>query len=388
MDNQRLVIYSLPICGGAIVTHLAILSELFDALLESRVHSTTPDLVFGSSGGSVSAYVAMAGDWQADGITRVIKDLDPEMFLRSWFPKEMNYIPTGLLGIFNGGLYDQGYGGEYMLNKYFTPLTVSRTEIWCGTVNDTYRKAEFFCNKKKEDAMIQNASFFESKEYFGALDLNYLGDKDQIIADISKIIIASSTIPLLFRGTDYNSNIYVDGGVMYPSPTTPFKAEIYKILTNTNQYQPKHQEVTIDCEGNIIQPKCGTKKRFCHYYICPRNIDSSGYLQKSNIPGMRHITQLLNTSLLEDRFSGVEIIRMLAGPAINNIKYVNFPKVNQTNLIDILKWIDCIAEHYSLIFYPLVDLSINMTNFTSCELTEKIERTRGEYGMKVCFLPF
>ncbi len=62
-------IYCLPISGGALVSHLAILQELYDARIKandrkkSGYFSYAPNLALGSSGGNVSIFIAQSADW-------------------------------------------------------------------------------------------------------------------------------------------------------------------------------------------------------------------------------------------------------------------------------------------------------------------------------------
>ena len=99
-----LSVYCLPISGGGFVAQLGLLSELYVAkwiaegkrLKGSKAYQ--PNLVFASSGGNVAAYIAMAGDWSPEGMTRVAEKISTPMFIRSWFPDYMSFIPTWIIG--------------------------------------------------------------------------------------------------------------------------------------------------------------------------------------------------------------------------------------------------------------------------------------------------
>ena len=355
--------YSLPVSGGSFVAQLGLLSEVYDSQLRLNngmfrsKSDYEPDLVFSASGGNISAYIGMAGKWTPEGILRVCQDIESEMFIRSWFPKSLNFLPTGLVGIFNGSLYQYGYGGRYLFNSYFTPFSITRTEVWTGTYNVDRRRAQFFCNRNEKDAYIKKDSFKDESNLYGEMPLEYLnGD----VNTISDVVTASASIPLLVKAKAVNGENYADGGTMYASPSSLFTDELYKLVNG--------------------------EFRLRGYYFSSYDMDTPDILKSiSGTFGVSEINQLIHTNALLDRAALFKILYQLSGGDSEPIIRKDFPLLKRWGLVEILKIVnEC--SHCIINLYPAGSPSIKMNKFTIKDIVREIEKSRDDYGAIVWYL--
>jgi len=396
MRHKNLIVYSLPVSGGAFVSQLGLLSELYDALIISKIHAYKPDIAMASSGGNVAIYATMAGGWSPAGIKRVTAGMTKDMFTRSWFPTGLQKIPSLMAGIFYGAVYDEGYGGKLVYERYFTSTSIADVEIWTGTVNRDTVKAELFCNKAQSHALIQNARFFEDKDFFDTMNLNYLGEYDDIVERIANVSMASASIPYLVKNKVIDYDTYIDGGVMYASPTTQLKGELYNLITgHVEPTTTSHPEFDIEADGIVSCVKdiqVNQPRRLCHYYICSYDTDAA-YVKSTiqgdiKIPLVDTLSQSIHASVLVDRMTIPDMIKALAGDRFPEIQHITYPLVTTVELAQILRWLDLHAEHYSCILYPYGEVSISIASFTAEDIQTAIEVTRQRYSVRLCLLPF
>jgi predicted acylesterase/phospholipase RssA len=395
---EDLIIYSLPVSGGAFTNQLALLSELYEALAISKAHKIQPDIALGSSGGNIAIYTAMAGDWTSSGINRVVRLIERELFIRSWF--SLKFIPTILAGLFTGSVYRDGYGGNYMFKKFFTEESIQRTEVWTGTYNITTSRAEFFCNKTKNTALIQDNLFVDDRDLFGAMHLHYMGSQENLIKKLSTISVASASIPYLVKCQTINGHEYQDGGVVYASPTLALKNEIHNLITG--DIKSKLSSMGIEASrtkrfnvlpgGQILAVKrdCDKRqRRFCHYYFGSHDMDSVDHATyaKRNSPHVKY-SQVINASILIDRSAGIDILRALAGDRILEIKHLHYQKINFLELSKLLTYLQKRAEHYSCALYPYGSPAVKLTTFTTFDIINTVKCVRKHYGINVWYLPY
>lgn len=392
---ERLVVYSLPVSGGEFVAQLGLLCELYEALTKTRIYKPFPDLVFGSSGGNIAAYVAMAADWSPDGIMRVARHIEPEMFIKSWFPTGFKFIPSVVAGLFNKSVYNEGYGGEYLYRRYFTNTSIARIEVWTGTYNKDTNKAELFCNKSQSSCMIQNSDFYQTRHMYDTMPLQYLEDTDDRIKRLSEISAASASIPYVVKSKLIGTSKYADGGILGSSPTTQLGFLLYNIVMgHSEQSKADHEELLLSRCGTITVPKVQVlpKKRLCHYYICSYDVDapytkSTTTGVSTDIPLTELISKLIQSSILFDRMIGFNLVKALAGKELAKVQIVHFPELDYHKLNKILKWLYSHALHFSCILYPFTQSSITISGFTEKEILKCIATTRQYYGAKICYFP-
>ena len=121
-------LFILPVSGGAFPVQLGFIREL-------NKLGITPDISLGSSGGNVAAYIAAATGWNPENYVNIVKPIHNGMFLASWWPYYLSFLPSYIPGYFKGSIYANGTGADVYFKKMFQPETVIQTEIWSGTMN-------------------------------------------------------------------------------------------------------------------------------------------------------------------------------------------------------------------------------------------------------------
>lgn len=177
-----------------------------------------PDVTLASSGGNVAAYAASAADWRSEGIERVASGLGSCFFVRPWVPPP---FPGVLVGYFEGSVYDSGRGACGFLREYFTPSTITRHEIWTGTYNRATGRAAFFCNRAREQCLLDLSSLDTSLLH--CAPPVYLGGDIDLVAAVSH---ASASIPTLVPPQMIHGEPHIDGGTQWASPLKPLQEAV------------------------------------------------------------------------------------------------------------------------------------------------------------------
>lgn len=411
---QAFTVYCLPVSGGGFVAQLGLLSEVYAAkkrVLNGRFSGSKdyePDLVLASSGGNVATYVAMGGDWSPEGIVRVTSEVRNEMFIRSWVPDELSFIPSWLVGTFNGSFYRQGHGCGPLFRKLFTSDTIKRVEVWTGTFDRDNRKAQFFCNLDPGMSAI-NPNYFNENEFLSdSMPLKYLsGDLDRIAA----ASIASASIPLLVTKQKLDGVSYADGGTMYASPVTVMASEIYRIVMGDNRI-PENRKIKvtrsgdieatiptvegkvdvfeIDSHNNIVPPTVykTAPKHLRLIYFCSYQMDGpKGYTtQDSGLTPSALLEQILHSNILMDRKSAVDVLYRICGDNGSNVQYSNIHDMTTERLAKLLTVLDK-HDHYVIALYPHGAPSISLNSFKSKDSLLQIAAARAAYGVHIWYYP-
>jgi hypothetical protein len=385
MDD--LTIYCLPISGGRFISQLGLLCELYDAkkinlggnLNGSKYYQ--PNLVFASSGGNIATYIGLASDWNPISIERVLKDLKSEMFIKSWLPKELNFIPSWLIGTFKGNLYKQGDGSYEFFNYLFNEETISRVEIWTGTYDKNNNKAQFFCNLEEKNSLIKENSFKYNEFIFNSLPLKYA---DCNIKKISDITIASASIPVYVSKKNIDTGSYSDGGIMYASPINAMSLEICKLVTG-EEYKNIVEDIEIP--KTFFEEKIRTyNKKLRLIYFSSYDMENYKINNKNSEDDFENfkgtLKQIIHSSCLEDRNSAINILYKICD--FKNIKYCHKNELNTILLAETLKKLDCFL-HYVIVLYPIKKHAISISGFNAEEIVEKLKLSRENYGAHIWY---
>jgi len=412
-DCNDLWIYTLPVSGGGFVTQLGLLCELYEARkicnngkCKGR-KSYAPDLVLAASGGNVSSYLALSGDWSTPGIYRGVYQLDPKAFTRKWVPRELSIVPNIAIGVCKGSLYRKGYGACDLFTSLFTPKSVSSTEIWTGTYNNDLKSAQFFCNKRRDNSMINEVFFNEEQFLFDSLKLQFMNENIELI---SKVTIASASIPLIVPNQVISGTSYADGGCMYPSPLPVFINEIVRIVLNdtslprTSKLYYKKNEVkeeilnvwqdertfTVNIDGSyekeiynspVFIGNKNKSKNLRLVYFMPYQADRICLKKQTDFEKETDvISQILHAAMLRDRNTAIDILYRLC----SSVSYTFFPEMTTRKLAALLKKLSCF-KHYVLCLSPHGHPHIALTHFTPNEIMEKIEQTRHGYSVSIWY---
>lgn len=318
----------LPVSGGGFVSQLAILEHLCEI-------GFIPDLTLASSGGNVAAYVAAAANWKWSGIERIAKELSQTLFARPW----TSVISVSMIiGYFQGNVYNKGDGVNDFLSRYFTPTTIIKYEIWTGTYNKSRQKARLFCNRSKEDS-IMNTSY---------IDFNLTQSMEPVFTNgdigiISQESIASASIPALVPSQEIMGEHYIDGGVAGASPLTIMQEPILKYVEQKSDTLHLFYINSIDLDCPNINPS--------------RNVLDTWKQAAKDI---------IRSQMVIDRLVGYNLIKSYPG-TINTEECI----CDYNNLLRI-KEIQTKVKYSILEIYPTVKLEVELTKFNGDDIMEAI----------------
>jgi len=341
-------IYTLCCSGRFFPVQVALMMEAYDILKK-------PDIMLGSSGGNLTAYIALAGDFSPEGIQRICRGINSELLSHSWLPAYLNFLPSWLVGTFKGSLYKEGTGSNELLNTIFTRHNVSRVEIYTGTVEYHSGKQQLFCNKSKEDSILEKMPFdykinncCETKYLDGNIDL------------ISKACLASCSIPIYVLPVKIGENLYQDGGCNFFSPLTPLVDSIDSLTEekicndlHIDYFNCRDLESNLNTEGyfNIIQ-----------------NADNT-------------LNTLMKTLAIQDKLAGISLVKRSVFRDKYKMLYFE-GKCDREVLIQIEK-----SRKYSkrsfLELYVKKNLELDITNFNYDDIMNIVEKARKEYYFRL-----
>jgi predicted acylesterase/phospholipase RssA len=366
MSVDTFKIYIFPISGGEFPNQLALLSQVYYAILENTNGSFpgskgyAPDICFGCSGGNIAAYTGMAADWNPERIISICKEVDPQMFIRNWWPGPLGVLPSAIAGIVGGGsLYRSGYGVLPLFRELFpNPDKAMVTEILTLTFNQTEKKPQIFTNRGEDNSYLPPTAFTESNSFmYQVSDMTY---NDGDIEKISAATMASYSIPLVVQPRSIDGEKHTDGGVSYASPFTP----VHQLLAAS--YPP-----TSSRKLQITY--------FCSYDMNDPNTDRSSFYGKNSL-GIS-LQQMLHTSILGDRALALQLLRYF----VNNPSFEEGKKINTSELANLLLRLK--DKNYALILYPSGAPYINILDFTAKDIIDTIAEASSNYNYFVYFEP-
>lgn len=317
--SKILEVYIAPISGGGFPGQLAQIlyniqqkQKAFSEETENISSYYTPDLCMGTSGGNVALYISISGNFTEGGIKRVISSMNPEMFSQTWWPGPLSFIPTWVLGIFEGAIYKPGYGAENLLKAYNNDQSITKVEMWNTAFNKEQKRTGLFCNKNVNDTFISPLTY--STFDFKTLPLKFLNGN---IPEIARTVIGSASIPLLFKPVEIEGEEYEDGGITFPSPLTPLQNELYncvKGIVSPSPYSVIESSYPIP-EGTTQQIENLTQKRnkeILHMiYFSPYNMDNTNDSAASVLGNGSFLSSMTDASAIKDRFTGINLLQRL-----------------------------------------------------------------------------
>jgi len=339
-------IFVFPVSGGAFPIQLGLLSEL------TLNHNIKPHLSLGSSGGNIASYICHASNWKEDKMLQIINLLSPDMFAASWWPRYLTFMPSWMIGYFKGSLYACGSGSEILFHKMFTSDSICSTELWTGTLNRDTGKGQFFCNRQEKDSIIKPSNDTSINLFSrDCMPLTYMnGDLDYI----SKVTMASASIPVLVPEQIINDQKYVDGGTLFASPLTGLQDSILDLISDGKESLHIDYFSSFDMQINSGSSGSGT--------IYDNSTLSVG--------------ELIKSMCIQDRLGGIELLR--------TPKYAIFYTEldgDQENLkkIEELRSL----THKSLLeLYPIKNNSINLLTFTPKDILNLMNEAKTGYKLR------
>lgn len=352
-------LYVLPVSGGGFPVQLAGLSETYEALkinkgLWSGSKDYSPDLVCAASGGNVAAYLALAADWNIEGIYRILENVDSKLFVRSWWPENLAFMPTWMLSIFTGTLYQTGTGPSKLLEKIFNSHTIQNTEILTLTFNKTEYIPQIFSNVSPDSSLLPIQIPERDKILYDLQPIIYVnGD----LVKISEVCMASAAIPLITQEQIIDDCGYGDGGISASSPLSLTKDLISQVISREN--------------------------KFLHlFYYASYNLDDKENNNKFTYRGKSDLQisllSLVHSKLLNDRANAVELLNNLLNRPAEVTTYKNVDTNKFAEILESNK-----QQHCVFVFYPQSSEDVNIINFTFEDTKELIDSTRKNYNLDV-----
>lgn len=377
--NKILEVYIAPISGGGFPAQLQQLiyiteqkMKAFNTETEDVYTYYTPDLCMGTSGGNVSLYIALSGNFTEAGIKRVVSTLNPNMFSQTWWPTPLSFIPTWILGIFEGAVYKPGYGAESLLKAYNTKTSIQDIEMWNSAYNKTQKRTGLFCNKKNGDTFVSPITY--SSFDFKTLPLKFLSGN---IPEIAKTVIASASIPLLFKPVEIDGDEYEDGGITYPSPLTPLQEEIYNCVNGITQplsYAVSESIYPLPVSTPEEQASLLVKrdKEVLHMtYFSPYNMDDTKDNTDSALGNGTFLSVITDISAVKDRYTGLNLLLRMKEPN-QNIKVID-SRADENSIVNLHQYLQQYNNtHYFCELYVRENEWIDLNKFTPEDIFSKM----------------
>lgn len=389
-NSDNFSVYCIPVSGGALVSHLALLQVVYDARIKAiggikkGYFSYAPDIVLGSSGGNVSAFIGQASDWTSHGIQRNVMHMNSNLFMKKWVPEELSLVPDIPFFLVEGSLYNQGIGARPLFNKLFTPGTIQRSELWLGTYDIKHKKAQFFCNRSQSDSYITEPFFNEEQSLYFAMPLKFMdGDIDKL----ADICIASATIPAVVPSKNVDGLLYADGGVMYTSPLSVLHKEILRIVTGKERVPiAKSFQLETNTESNVefvySEKRDEKEKNLRMIYFYPYQPNGLQYPGTGRDIGIRsYLDSILNVSMMQDRNTAIELINVLSPEGLETETYIN---LTVDRLADIMKFLST-KKHYLIEMFPHRNPSINIIHIDGPGILAAMETVKRGFGAQVWY---
>ena len=210
-----------------------------------------PNICFGSSGGNISEYMDMAADYSTERLLSIFEKLNSEIFIKTWIPEGLEFIPNWLIGLTKNSLFRKGYGPHYIFQSVFDFNTIKKTEIITGTYDVESCRSQYFSNMSYSESWIDANIYNLDKQIYDCMPLKFLNGN---IYEIGNAAFASASVPLVTENHKVLDKYYSDGGVTYDSPIAAFKPEIIRII-NGNYISKSETKNTKETKENREKTK-------------------------------------------------------------------------------------------------------------------------------------
>lgn len=320
-----------PVSGGFFVNQIGALYHLAKAGYQ-------PDIIMAGSGGVVASMVYISANYNHHTMIRTAKEVTSSMYIKSWMPKPIEFIPSNVIGIFCGSLYNTSDILPETVKKLVTPAMLKEIELWILTFNASKGVSGLFCTCAEDNALIHNTST-HLKLY---KNLNYMdGDLDLFI----KVATASASIPSVVPPVNINGDFYADAGLVHSSPLTPLSIDV------------QHLE-----RWHII-------------YLSCYNMD---VLMKSDLDGsiidiVKYATKtIIDSNIQTDRYKCYEMLAQRGVITEESMSIEEYLKRRDD-------WFSSVME-----IYPLVDNKVDLSSFNGDDVVNIMLNT--EIGIRVWYV--
>lgn len=324
---------------------------MLNRLLDRKYH---PDITLGTSGGAVAAYIALAADWDPCGISRIARNMYSGMFVGSWWPASLSFLPSWMVGFFMGSTYNNGKGENEFFDQLFNHHTITRDEIWVGTANRTHGKAELFCNQSRKQSQIKVNSF--SPASTGCLPLSFM---DGDVPLISSVVKASASIPTIVPEQPIGKDLYVDGGVYFASPLTPMADSIGELedegglhLVYISSFDLQTNQKNKDNPTNLVKVSSLTFDEMIRGICIQDRLSAERLISSFNEGKKLHFTEGKGNSSAFDealKISKNSSCSMLELYPSNDLKSLDPTEFDGNNVVSLMEATEC--NYYFRLWY-------------------------------------
>lgn len=199
-------IYVLPLSGPAFAVQVGFLELLAKCKLK-------PTHTMANSGGNISAYIAMAGDWNREKIHEIAGQLESKLLMKPWNDGSVFNIPSMVYGFNRGSEYNLNPAAHKFFKKLFKHKLPTETEIWTGVYNKSIGQMELHINK----STTLDMSEFSPGDYGISKEITVTSDP----SNLADVVIAAAGVPMIIPSINICGNKCCDGGLSYASPLTP-----------------------------------------------------------------------------------------------------------------------------------------------------------------------
>lgn len=351
-------LFVLPVSGGGFPVQIAFISEMYEARkinkgFLSGSKDYHPDLVMSASGGNVASYIGMGGDWNYSGMSRMIKYISSNMFVTSWLPDELNFIPTWSIGIFMGSVFRSGEGPVGVLNLMFDSNTIQNTEILTLTYNKTKFIPQIFSNKSENNTFFKELPSETDRVLY---ELHPIKFTDGNLTEISKVCMASAAIPLVTESQIIGTDEYGDGGIVASSP--------FIMLSGMLAREIKSRPLQIFLFSPIE---------------FDNDEDTDKYTKYGNSELKVMLLRMIHSQALGERLATVNLVEKLTGKSLNLTRYTNLD--SPVVLASVLEKYQ--NDSFVMTFYPSKCPSVQLNDFKPENIMTCVDEVRNKYHFDI-----
>lgn len=222
----------LPASGSRYPYQIAIICALCDNNYEAKT-------IMGTSGGNLVAYLTAYSEWDKKTVLSTCREISSKLYCCSWVDPQFKIFPSISLGFFKGAAYNHNDSEIcHFFNKLFDHSNITKYDIWTGVYNQDCKKAQLFCNQYSDRTELKYRNNYPHELCLPPIYLN--GD----IKNITKVCVASASIPTIVPRKKILGQYYIDGGIAHSSPGSMIKRTmkpiksfhiIYINFTNLNK---------------------------------------------------------------------------------------------------------------------------------------------------------
>lgn len=198
-----------PVSGHGMVEQVGIMIKLAS-------YGYRPRVGLGASGGSLSLGMMNMNDWNMEKMMNWMNCIPSfEIFRQNLFGMAA--------GFFSPYIYDPGAGLEYIFKNVALSDNHRQFETIITAQNNTSGHLEIFSTVKQNDSILKKSG---PLFLVGTMcKITYLGDIEddqEYYKKIELVFRATSAVPIVFPPVNIDNNYYIDGGVSFSSPLSPF----------------------------------------------------------------------------------------------------------------------------------------------------------------------